>query len=81
MKKLFCLFLQGLKRYVLDFAKLRFRDIAYTEGFASLDKKLTTQLIRELIVNRKLAESNDSDTDEEQEEIENAEEQEFRVVA
>ena len=56
MKKLFCLFLQGLKGYVLDFAKLRFRDIAYTEGFASLDKKLTTQLIRELIVNRKLAE-------------------------
>ena len=59
---------QELKLYALDFARPVFTDVINSEGFAALNKDLTTQLMRELVLKRRLivASNSSSDSDEEE---------------
>ena len=61
---------QELKRYALDFARPLFTDVINSDGFAALNKDLTTQLMRELVAKRRLVvasssscESSDDDSE------------------
>ena len=61
---LFCV-LQELKRHALVFAKPLFTSVINSEGFAALNKRLTTQLVRELVGKRRLMDSSSSSEGEE----------------
>lgn len=60
--------LKELKRYALDFARPLFSDVIHSEGFAAMNKRLTTQLMRELVAKRRLVMTSSSSSESDEEE-------------